>query len=162
MPNLLSEVPSFASNFIFAPELYCVVAICCPSEYIWRLGSLIFYIFNKNSMNMKSLRFSLLAMTVAGTLTTAWAGPDQFLGRWALTIPGGAAGWLSVTKEKGYYDGSILWGGGSVLPVSSICFAGDVMYVTRVRDVQRKDSAGKVVRTSKLRRRFWPGLMAII
>lgn len=99
---------------------------------------------------MKSLRFSLLAVTVAGSLTTAWAGSDQFLGRWALTIPGGGAGWLSVTKENGYYDGTVMWGAGSVVPVSDICFDGDTMYVTRIRDVQRKDSSGKVVRTQQI------------
>jgi hypothetical protein len=49
--------------------------------------------------------------------------PDEnFLDRWALTIPGGGAGWLEVTKEDGYYDASILWGGGSVVPVDSVVF----------------------------------------
>ena len=65
----------------------------------------------------------LSALFVAlGTGRLAAAPNEAFLGRWALTLPNGAAGWLEVTKEKGYYDGSILWGGGSVVPVSSVVF----------------------------------------
>ncbi|MBI5692164.1 MAG: DUF1080 domain-containing protein [Verrucomicrobia bacterium] len=73
-------------------------------------------------------------------------GTDAFFGRWALSLPGGAAGWLEVKKEGGWLDGSVLWGGGSVLPVSSVSIADGVLTVTRVRDVERKDAAGKVVR----------------
>lgn len=92
---------------------------------------------------------SLLLATALGT-TSALAN-DAFLGRWALTIPGGGAGWLEIKKESGYYDGSILWGGGSVVPVSSVCFHNDdTVYVTRVREVKRKDAGGKVVRTQQI------------
>lgn len=82
--------------------------------------------------------------------TTFAANADAFLGRWALTIPSGAAGWLEVKKENGWYDGSILWGGGSVLPVSSVTVDGDQLVVTRTRNVERKDAAGTVVRTQQL------------
>lgn len=78
------------------------------------------------------------------------ASADAFLGRWALTIPNGAAGWLEIKKENGWYDGSILWGGGSVLPVSNVTIEGDVLTVTRTRNVERKDSSGTVVRTQQL------------
>ena len=92
----------------------------------------------------------LTALVVAlGAGRLAAAPNEAFLGRWALTLPNGAAGWLEVTKEKGYYDGSILWGGGSVLPVSSVVITEDSLIVTRTRDVQRKDAAGKVVRTQQ-------------
>ena len=61
-----------------------------------------------------------------------------FLDRWALTIPGGGAGWLEVTKQDGYYDASILWGGGSVVPVDSVFFAdSDTLIVTRISEVKR-------------------------
>ena len=99
------------------------------------------------------LRIRLSSLFFSASLAvTALAGPnsDPFLGRWALTIPGGGPGWLQVTKEKSYYDASILWGGGSVVPVSSVCFEGDVMWLTRVRQVQRKDAAGKVIRTQQI------------
>ncbi|MCC6233428.1 MAG: DUF1080 domain-containing protein, partial [Verrucomicrobiales bacterium] len=72
---------------------------------------------------------------------------DAFLGRWNLTIPGGGAGWLEVRKDAGWYDGSILWGGGSVVPVSSVFFNDGVLHVTRTREVKRKDADGKAGRT---------------
>ena len=37
----------------------------------------------------------LVSTLLAGSLFTALAGRDEFLGRWALTIPGGGAGWLT-------------------------------------------------------------------
>ncbi|MBL9127484.1 MAG: DUF1080 domain-containing protein [Verrucomicrobiales bacterium] len=89
---------------------------------------------------------SLIALSVG---TESGVADDRFLGRWALTIPGGGAGWLEIRKEKGYYDGSILWGSGSVVPVSSVNFHDDTLHVTRVRDVKRTDAAGKVVRTQQ-------------
>lgn len=78
------------------------------------------------------------------------AADQSFLGRWALTIPGGRAGWLEIKQERGWLDGSILWGGGSVLPVSSVVIADGTLTVTRTRDVERKDADGKVVRTQQL------------
>jgi len=92
----------------------------------------------------------LTALVVAlGAGRLAAAPNEAFLGRWALTLPNGAAGWLEVKKEKGYFDGSILWGGGSVLPVSSVVISEDTLFVTRTTDVQRKDANGKVVRTQQ-------------
>ena len=97
-----------------------------------------------------SLR-SLFQLSFFATLASAvLAAPNEaFVGRWALTIPGGAAGWLEIKKEKGFYDGAILWGGGSVVPVSSVVISDDTLIVTRTRNVERKDAAGKVVRTQQ-------------
>jgi hypothetical protein len=75
---------------------------------------------------------------------------DAFLGRWALTIPDGRAGWLEIKQEKSWYDGSILWGGGSVLPVSNVVIADGILTVTRTREIERKDAAGKVIRKQQL------------
>ena len=72
-----------------------------------------------------------------------------FLGNWALVIPGGGAGWLGITNEQGFLDGSILWGGGSVVPVDSVLIDGDALVVTRISDVERKDAAGKVIDTQR-------------
>lgn len=71
---------------------------------------------------------------------------EPYLGRWALTIPGGGAGWLEIRQEKGWFDGSILWGGGSVVPVSSVFFNDGRLYVTRVSEVERRGPDRKVVR----------------
>ena len=98
---------------------------------------------------MKPSLRSLLTLS-AFTTFAAFAAPNEaFVGRWELTIPGGRAGWLEIKKERGYYDGSILWGGGSVVPVSSVVLADDTLIVTRTRNVERKDAAGKVVRTQQ-------------
>lgn len=89
-----------------------------------------------------SLATLLLAAATTATPSSALAN-DAFLGRWALTVPGGGAGWLEIHREDGWYDGSILWVAGSVVPVSSVFFTGDTLNVTRTRDVKRKDAAGK-------------------
>jgi hypothetical protein len=69
---------------------------------------------------------------------------NPYLGRWALTIPSGGAGWLGVTQENGYLDASILWGGGSVVPVASVYLDGDSLVVTRSHSVERKTDQGKL------------------
>ena len=91
----------------------------------------------------------LLTLTLSALSLGAFAAenPAPFLGRWALTIPGGGAGWLEITQQDGYLDGSILWGGGSVVPVESVYLDGDALLVTRLNTVERKDAAGNVVRT---------------
>jgi hypothetical protein len=89
-------------------------------------------------------------MCVSAAGVRAAAPGNPFVGRWALTIPGGAAGWLEVKKENGWFDGSVLWGGGSVLPVSSVAVEDGQLTVTRVRDLERKDASGKVVKKQQL------------
>jgi hypothetical protein len=72
---------------------------------------------------------------------------NPFVGRWALTIPGGGAGWLGVVEKDGKLTGSILWGGGSVLPVNGVKVDGNTLVVTRLHPQERKDADGKTVRT---------------
>ncbi len=99
---------------------------------------------------MKTLSKYVLSTLVAlSTLTAMAQDVSPFLGRWALTIPSDRAGWLEVRQESGYLDGKILWGGGSVVPVESVYVVGDTLYVTRVRNVERKDADGTVVRTQQ-------------
>jgi 3-keto-disaccharide hydrolase len=88
----------------------------------------------------------LLALTVSCTLAFG-ADPGSFVGRWALTIPGGGAGWLGVEQKDGYLDASILWGGGSVVPVDSVFVVDGKLYVVRLQKVERKNAAGEVIRT---------------
>src|SRR5438477_2135769 len=98
-----------------------------------------------------SLRTTLVVLCSLALCISLFAAENNnpFLGNWALTIPGGGAGWLGVTHENGYYDASLLWGSGSVLPVASVFFndSKDTLFVTRINDVKRKDASGKVVRT---------------
>ncbi len=99
---------------------------------------------------MNSFTRCVLCMTAAVAVCPSVHGAEAdnpFLGRWALTIPGGGAGWLGVTQEPGYLDASILWGGGSVVPVASVYREGETLKVTRTRRVTRKDASGKVILT---------------
>ncbi len=60
-------------------------------------------------------------------------GENPYLGHWALTIPGGGPGWLGVEEADGQLKASLLWGGGSVKPVSSVRLDGDRLVITRAQ-----------------------------
>ena len=67
------------------------------------------------------MRPSLRPLTIAAVLslgTLLQAADSPFVGRWALTIPGGGAGWLGVESKDGALSSSVLWGGGSVVPTN--------------------------------------------
>lgn len=81
-------------------------------------------------MSRRLLAVAWAVVGLAGAVAKAEQSP--FAGRWALTIPGGGAGWLGIEEDAGKCCGSILWGGGSVVPVSDTKVAGDRLIVTRV------------------------------
>jgi hypothetical protein len=89
---------------------------------------------------------SLLCLTAS--LTVAAAADNPFLGGWGLTIPGGAAGWLGVEEGNWQLSASLLWGGGSVLPLASAKVEDGTLIVTRDHPVQRKDDSGNTVKTN--------------
>ncbi len=89
----------------------------------------------------------MAAVLALAGVVAAESAENPFVGRWALTIPGGGAGWLGVTQESGYLDAGILWGGGSVVPVSSVFVWNDSLFVNRTEPVQRRDEKGKVIAT---------------
>ncbi len=86
----------------------------------------------------KGTRYALVVLGLSITCT-AFAGQaaNPFIGRWALTIPGGAAGWLGIAEKDGKLSGSILWGGGSVVPVKEVEVKGDTLIVTRIHEAPR-------------------------
>lgn len=104
----------------------------------------------------KLIRSSLAALAGLLILTNglASAADNPFLGNWALTVPGGYPGWLGITQEKNYLDGAMLWRWGSVTPLDSVFLNDKMLVFTQVREVQRKDDAGKVVRTQRFTDRF--------
>jgi hypothetical protein len=69
-----------------------------------------------------------------------------FLGDWALILPGGGAGWLGVEQKDGGLKASILWGGGSVLPLDTAKIEGGQLVLTRAREGRGKDAQGKLVK----------------
>ena len=77
--------------------------------------------------------FALIAILSVATTIHAADSANPCLGSWALTLPNGAAGWLGVTEQDGQLKGQLLWGGGSVLPVSSVKVDGDTLVITRVQ-----------------------------
>ena len=89
----------------------------------------------------------LLALSVGCTAVFAAESANPYIGRWALTIPGGGAGWLGVEQKDGYLDSSILWGGGSVLSTDWTTIMDDELYVLRLQKIERKNRSGQVVRT---------------
>jgi len=84
------------------------------------------------------------AMLIAARLAGAAESSNPFLGHWALTIPGGAAGWLGVTESQGNLSASVLWGGGSVLPVAEARLAGDTLVLIRRSGGGRGNTPGVI------------------
>lgn len=83
----------------------------------------------------------LIATTVIAllSLTTVAADVDDYVGAWALTLPGDGVGWLGIKNHGDYLSGGILWVGGSVNPVASVYMDGDNLVFTRIREVERKE-----------------------
>lgn len=72
---------------------------------------------------------ALLPLLLALAVLPLHAAENPFVGRWALTLPDGHAGWLGVEQSGDKLAASVLWGGGSVLPASEATVAGDALTV---------------------------------
>ena len=82
-----------------------------------------------------------LSLVIATSLCSFVSAADNpFIGRWALTIPGGGAGWLGVEEKDGALSSSVLWGGGSVVPTASTKIQDGILVVVR----EQKNKEGKV------------------
>jgi hypothetical protein len=88
------------------------------------------------------------ATSWAASLHHVAAAENSFVGDWALTIPGGHAGWLGVREGDRGLQASLMWGAGSVLPLDSATLDGDRLILVRTHAVQRKDASGKSVKTN--------------
>ncbi|OGV70683.1 MAG: glycosyl hydrolase [Lentisphaerae bacterium RIFOXYA12_FULL_48_11] len=89
---------------------------------------------------------SILSTVIAITVSAA---ENPFIGNWALTIPGGGAGWLGITDNCGKLEGGILWGGGSVVPVASVKIEDSTLVVTRIHERKAKDAQGKEIKVKE-------------
>jgi len=83
-------------------------------------------------MHRSSTKLLCLLLPALLILSASGRAENPFIGRWALTIPGGHAGWLGIEEKDGKLEGSLLWGGGSVLPVQGVKVDGDKLTVTRL------------------------------
>ena len=77
----------------------------------------------------------------------AAASQNPYLGAWALTIPGGHAGWLGVEEKNGMLSARLLWGWGSVEAVESARLDGDRLVITRKHNVEHKEG-GRTIKTN--------------
>ena len=105
---------------------------------------------------MRSAVCSALCLAVGFVLQSTTSGgavaaENPFVGHWALTIPGGGAGWLGIEDDHGKLSGSILWGGGSVVPVSSVSVEGDALIVTRVFERNRRGTSEVIRETETIK-----------
>jgi hypothetical protein len=82
-------------------------------------------------MNRSPLSLPVLFLLGLCATFSSVCAESPFIGRWALTIPGGGAGWLGVEEKGGAVEASVLWGGGSVLPAQSAKIDGDTLTVVR-------------------------------
>src|SRR5512138_504992 len=97
-------------------------------------------------MRYFKLPLALLALLIV-TLCANGA-PNPFIGDWALTIPGGGAGWLGVDEAGNQLKASMLWGGGSVFPLESAKMEGDNLVLNRKHTIERQSADGKKIRTN--------------
>ena len=78
------------------------------------------------------IRAHSVIMISALICSGAGAGDNPFTGDWALTLPGGAAGWLGVSEEGGKLSASIMWAVGSVLPADEVKLDGETLVIMRL------------------------------
>jgi hypothetical protein len=91
------------------------------------------------------IRRAACLLGLAATLGTSLAADNPFLGGWELTIPGGAAGWLGVEEANGGLKASLLWGGGSVVPLDGAKIEKDQLVLTRKHSSRSKNASGKTI-----------------
>ena len=101
-------------------------------------------------MHSRYLRMTVSVSVLTLALGAALAADNPFLGGWELTIPGGAAGWLGVEDVNGQLQASLLWGGGSVVPLDSAKLENGRLVLTRKQPFQRKDKTGKTIKGTRI------------
>lgn len=99
-------------------------------------------------MNINLRARLIVTGLILGSAISVFSANNPFVGEWALTIPGGAAGWLGIESNGGQLEGKMMWGWGSVEPVASVSVESDHLIVTRRHERERKDAQGKTVKTS--------------
>src|SRR5664280_1885782 len=101
-------------------------------------------------MRFRDTRAFICLSILTAAIGAAAASDNPFVGRWELTIPGGAAGWLGVEEVNGDLQASLLWGGGSVLPLDAAKMEMGKLVLTRINKSQRKDESGKSITVTNI------------
>ena len=100
--------------------------------------------------HMKSFRFHaalLFSLLCVFHSTRGADAENPFLGAWALTIPGGHAGWLEVKSRGSRLNAQMLWGWGSVFKLDAARLEGDTLVLTRFHYKEGKKQDGSKSKT---------------
>ena len=101
-------------------------------------------------MRFRDTRAFICLSILTAAVGAAAASDNPFVGRWELTIPGGAAAWLGVEEVNGDLQASLLWGGGSVVPLDAAKMEMGKLVLTRINKSQRKDESGKSITVTNI------------
>ncbi len=95
---------------------------------------------------MKSFRRSpallLLSLLCVLPYSRGAEGGNPLVGGWALTLPGGHAGWLGVESDGQRINAEMLWGWGSVFKLDGARLEGEKLVLTRLHQVESKKPDG--------------------
>jgi len=91
---------------------------------------------------------SLLFAATAAVHADEAADLKTYVARWAITLPGGGAGWLGVEqKQDGNLSGSFLWGGGSPFGFETTAVKDGQLVLTRTHKIKRDGQDAKQIET---------------
>lgn len=94
----------------------------------------------------RSTGWIIASLAVAMAACDAKADIADYAGQWALHRTVGA-GWLELKLDGDRLVGSLLWGGGSVVPLSDVICDDDRVVLVRSRQVRRKDGTSVTAST---------------
>jgi hypothetical protein len=99
---------------------------------------------------MKLIRFCpvlLLGLLCAFHSARGDEAENPFAGYWALTLPGGRPGWLSVESDGNGLNAEMLWAAGSVFKLDGARLEGDKLVLTRLHQAGAKAPKIKLTET---------------
>jgi hypothetical protein len=102
--------------------------------------------FFRHNAAMKLFRLVptlLLASLCTLAFPRSGAAENSFLGNWALSLPGGQAGWLGVESSGDGIKAEMLWAAGSVFPLDNTRLADGKLVLTRIHETDGKTLEGK-------------------
>jgi hypothetical protein len=125
---------------------------CLPLSALPYLLALAVGAKHKGQMRMcfRNTRAIVCLSILTASAGAARAADNPYVGGWELTIPGGAAGWLGVEEVDGRLNASLLWGGGSVLPLEDTKTELGKLVLTRKLTSRHTDDSGKTVTVTNI------------
>jgi hypothetical protein len=98
----------------------------------------------KNIFLLTTVTLTFTISNIKGSSNDPIQGVENFLGMWTINIEWGGVAWLNVYESNGYLDAELMWGGGSVLPVSHVYLLDENhLVVTKTQNVSKYNREGK-------------------